>query len=72
MGYGDGLPAGPATQMLAVASALIGSLPVAVVIGLLINRRIAQQRRQMGSPAPPAQQAFALHASQQLFRCQAG
>ena len=43
MGYGDVLPASPQAQMLGVAIAALGTFYVAVVMGLLISRLIAQE-----------------------------
>lgn len=44
MGYGDVLPATPQAQMLGVVIASLGTFYVAVVMGLLISRLIANER----------------------------
>lgn len=45
-GYGDILPRTPLAQMVAVAVAVIGTLYVAVVMGLLISRLMLRESRQ--------------------------
>ena len=46
MGYGDVLPVTPLAMMLGVAIASMGTFYVAVVMGLLISRLIANERRE--------------------------
>lgn len=53
MGYGDILPTTAPAQMASVALAVIGTLYVAVVMGLLISRLMVQESRPNdGAPSP--------------------